>query len=371
MMVVMMMMRCVACRHCGSGQNPGICRIYIYIYYIYIIYIAKATNFLVSRVCSQMLQIWQKKTAPMPLKGFLFSSVKLILNVTGAISLMQSIGMFHLAGPRARAGTSWFLSFCPQFCDCSGGARGGWLSWNIVPHCPFGPSPAQSAAYSAGCSQSNARHNFTRDPLLERMIKNAGLTESQWCWDAFGQELQSLTLMEARTDKQTITSWQMCAPCCYRRCTLWGIWRCRWWRRSPSCLRQAMSKQAYLFVKNACAWQVLRSDFQLGSSSSTRAAGGRSEGWQTLCHLHHSWHFGRSIEVMCGRSGDHISVIYLSEPVARVSDETLEALARPGDAASMCWIPSGSALQRRLKLCPSSRVTRTRWRLKGGCGWAA
>jgi len=46
------------------------------------------------------------------------------------------------------------------------------------------------------------------------------------CWDAWGQELQSL---EARTDKQTITS------------------------RSPSCLRQAMSKQAYLFVKNACA----------------------------------------------------------------------------------------------------------------------
>jgi len=41
------------------------------------------------------------------------------------------------------------------------------------------------------------------------------------CWDAWGQELQSLTPMEARTDKQTIiTSWQMCAPCCYRRCTL-------------------------------------------------------------------------------------------------------------------------------------------------------
>ena len=26
------------------------------------------------------------------------------------------------------------------------------------------------------------------------------------CWDAWGQELQSLTPMEARTDKQTITS---------------------------------------------------------------------------------------------------------------------------------------------------------------------
>ena len=46
--------------------------------------------------------------------------------------------------------------------------------------------------------------------------------------------------------------------------------------------------------------------------------------------------FGRSIEVMCGRSGDHISVIYLSEPVARVSDETLEALCQARDAASMC-----------------------------------
>ena len=46
--------------------------------------------------------------------------------------------------------------------------------------------------------------------------------------------------------------------------------------------------------------------------------------------------FGRSKEVMCGRSGDHILVIYLSEPVARVSDETLEALCQARDAASMC-----------------------------------
>ena len=45
---------------------------------------------------------------------------------------------------------------------------------------------------------------------------------------------------------------------------------------------------------------------------------------------------GRSIEVMCGRSGDHILVIYLPEPVARVSDETLEALCQARDAVSMC-----------------------------------
>ena len=148
------------------------------------------------------------------------------------------------------------------------------------------------------------------------------------CWDAWGQELQSLTPMEARTDKQTITSWQMCAPCCYRRCTLWGIWRCRWWRRSPSCLRQAMSKQAYLFVKNACAWQVLRSDFNWAAALPPElpvdaAKAGKHYVTCTILDT-----FGRSIEVMCGRSGDHILVIYLSEPVARVSDETLEALCQ-------------------------------------------
>ena len=148
---------------------------YIYIYlFIYIYILLKQQIFLVSwfpEFAAKMLQIWKKKTAPMPFKGFLFSSVKLILNVTGAISLMQSIGMFHLAGPRARAGTSWFLFLLSAILrlQWSGGARGGWLSWNVVPHCPFGSSPAQSAAYSAGCSQSNARHNFTRDPLLERM----------------------------------------------------------------------------------------------------------------------------------------------------------------------------------------------------------
>ena len=127
------------------------------------------------------------------------------------------------------------------------------------------------------------------------------------CWDAWGQELQSL---EARTDKQTITSWQMCAPCCYRRCTLWGIWRCRWWRRSPSCLRQAMSKQAYLFVKNACAWQVLRSDFNWAAALPPElpvdaAKAGKHYVTCTILDT-----FGRTIEVMCGRSGDHILVIY-------------------------------------------------------------
>lgn len=47
----------------------------------------------------------------------------------------------------------------------------------------------------------------------------------------------------------------------------------------------------------------------------------------TASHLHRSWRCVL-LQVMHGREGDHILVIYLSEPVAAVPNETLEDLCQ-------------------------------------------
>ena len=113
----------------------------------------------------------------MPLKGFLFSSVKLILNVTGAISLMQSIGMFHLAGPRARAGTSWFLFLLSAI------LRLQWRStWGLVimKHCSslsFWPIASAICSIFGWLLTKQRSSQLHSGPTIG---KNAGLRESQW-----------------------------------------------------------------------------------------------------------------------------------------------------------------------------------------------